>query len=95
MKLPEHGFAIAFVLVLGAACSSSNGAGHASTATTAGSGGSAGVGGAIAMGHPIGATGGMIVGALLDELERRNLKRGVVSLCAAGGIGIATVIESI
>lgn len=52
-------------------------------------------GGAIAMGHPIGATGGMIVGALLDELERRNLKRGVVSLCAAGGIGIATVIERV
>lgn len=52
-------------------------------------------GGAIAMGHPIGATGGMIVGACLDELERRNLKRGVVSLCAAGGIGIATVIERV
>ena len=52
-------------------------------------------GGAIAMGHPIGATGAMIVGALLDELERRNLKRGVVTLCAAGGIGIATVIERV
>jgi acetyl-CoA C-acetyltransferase len=52
-------------------------------------------GGAIAMGHPIGATGAMILGALLDELERRNLKRGVVTLCAAGGIGIATVIERV
>jgi acetyl-CoA C-acetyltransferase len=52
-------------------------------------------GGAIAMGHPIGATGAMILGTLLDELERRNLKRGVVTLCAAGGIGIATVIERV
>ncbi|MCK5880568.1 MAG: acetyl-CoA C-acetyltransferase [Sinobacterium sp.] len=50
-------------------------------------------GGAIAMGHPIGATGGMILGALVDELERRGLKRGVATLCAGGGIGIATVIE--
>jgi acetyl-CoA C-acetyltransferase len=50
-------------------------------------------GGAIAMGHPIGATGGMLVGTLIDELERRNLKRGMVALCAGGGIGIATVIE--
>ncbi len=50
-------------------------------------------GGAIAMGHPIGATGGMIIGALVDELERRKLKRGVATLCAGGGIGIATVIE--
>lgn len=50
-------------------------------------------GGAIAMGHPIGATGGMLVGVILDELERRNLKRGLVALCAGGGIGIATIIE--
>ena len=50
-------------------------------------------GGAIAMGHPIGATGGMIIGALVDELERRKLKRGVATLCAGGGIGIATIIE--
>jgi len=50
-------------------------------------------GGAIAMGHPIGATGGMILGTLVDELERRGLKRGVASLCAGGGIGIATVVE--
>ncbi len=52
-------------------------------------------GGAIAMGHPIGATGAMILGTLLDELERRNLKRGVVTLCAGGGIGIATIIERV
>jgi acetyl-CoA C-acetyltransferase len=50
-------------------------------------------GGAIAMGHPIGATGAMILGTLLDELERRDLKRGLVTLCAGGGIGIATIIE--
>ncbi|HEY9037315.1 MAG TPA: acetyl-CoA C-acetyltransferase [Pseudomonadales bacterium] len=52
-------------------------------------------GGAIAMGHPIGATGAMILGALLDELERRKLKRGVATLCAGGGIGIATIIERV
>jgi acetyl-CoA C-acetyltransferase len=52
-------------------------------------------GGAIAMGHPIGATGAMILGTLLDELERRNLKRGLVTLCAGGGIGIATIIERV
>lgn len=50
-------------------------------------------GGAIAMGHPIGATGGMILGTLVDELERRKLKRGVATLCAGGGIGIATIVE--
>ena len=52
-------------------------------------------GGAIAMGHPIGATGGMILGTLLDELERRGLKRGMATLCAGGGIGIATIIERV
>lgn len=52
-------------------------------------------GGAIAMGHPIGATGAMILGTLLDELERRDLKRGLVTLCAGGGIGIATIIERV
>ncbi len=52
-------------------------------------------GGAIAMGHPIGATGAMILGTLLDELERRDLTTGVVTLCAGGGIGIATVIERV
>jgi len=50
-------------------------------------------GGAIAMGHPLGATGGMLVGTLLDELERCNLRRGLVTLCVAGGMGIATIIE--
>jgi acetyl-CoA C-acetyltransferase len=52
-------------------------------------------GGAIAMGHPIGATGAMVLGTLLDELERRNLQRGLVALCAGGGIGIATIIERV
>ncbi|TNF36566.1 MAG: acetyl-CoA C-acetyltransferase [Gammaproteobacteria bacterium] len=52
-------------------------------------------GGAIAMGHPIGATGAMILGTLLDELERRKLKRGLATLCAGGGIGIATIIERV
>lgn len=50
-------------------------------------------GGAIAMGHPLGATGCMLMGTLLDELERRNLKRGLVTACVAGGMGIATLIE--
>ncbi|MDQ1038857.1 acetyl-CoA C-acetyltransferase [Streptomyces sp. V3I8] len=50
-------------------------------------------GGAIAMGHPLGATGAMLVGTVVDELERRSARRAVVSLCAGGGIGIATVIE--
>jgi len=52
-------------------------------------------GGAIAMGHPIGATGGMLVGTLLDELERRDLSRGLVTMCVGGGIGIATLIERV
>ncbi|MFT3820887.1 MAG: acetyl-CoA C-acetyltransferase [Rubrivivax sp.] len=50
-------------------------------------------GGAIALGHPLGATGCMLVGTLLDELERRGLKRGMVVLCAADGMGVATIIE--
>jgi acetyl-CoA C-acetyltransferase len=50
-------------------------------------------GGAIAMGHPLGATGAMILGTLLDELERRKLRYGLVTLCVGGGMGIATVIE--
>jgi len=50
-------------------------------------------GGAIAMGHPLGATGAMIFGTLLDELERRDLKRGLVTLCVGGGMGVATIIE--
>lgn len=52
-------------------------------------------GGAIALGHPLGASGAMILGTLLDELERRELSTGVASLCAAGGMGIATVIERV
>jgi acetyl-CoA C-acetyltransferase len=52
-------------------------------------------GGAIAMGHPLGATGAMILGTLLDELERRKLKRGLATLCVGGGMGIATIIEVI
>ena len=43
-------------------------------------------GGAIALGHPIGATGSILIGTLLDELERRDLKRGLVTMCAAGGM---------
>ena len=50
-------------------------------------------GGAIAMGHPLGATGCILVGTLLDELERRQLRRGMVVLCAADGMGVATIIE--
>lgn len=50
-------------------------------------------GGAISMGHPLGATGAMLMGTLLDELERRDLTKGVVTLCAGGGIGAATLIE--
>ncbi|MFI7248582.1 acetyl-CoA C-acetyltransferase [Micromonospora chalcea] len=52
-------------------------------------------GGAIAMGHPLGATGAMILGALVDELERRGGRYGLATLCAGGGMGIATVIERI
>ena len=50
-------------------------------------------GGAIALGHPIGATGAMLIGTLLDELERRQLKRGLVTLCAAGGLAPSMIIE--
>lgn len=50
-------------------------------------------GGAIAMGHPLGATGAILIGTLLDELERQNLRYGVATLCVGGGMGIATVIE--
>ncbi|MDB5969965.1 MAG: acetyl-CoA C-acetyltransferase [Hydrocarboniphaga sp.] len=52
-------------------------------------------GGAIAMGHPLGATGGMLVGTMLDELERRNLRRALLALCVGGGMGIATIIERV
>ena len=52
-------------------------------------------GGAIAMGHPLGATGCMLLGTLLDELERRNLSTGCATLCVGGGMGIATSIERV
>jgi acetyl-CoA C-acetyltransferase len=52
-------------------------------------------GGAIALGHPLGATGCMLLGTLIDELEARQLKRGLITLCVGGGMGIATVIERI
>jgi acetyl-CoA C-acetyltransferase len=52
-------------------------------------------GGAIALGHPLGATGAMLLGTLLDELERRDLNTGLVTLCIGGGMGIATIIERI
>jgi acetyl-CoA C-acetyltransferase len=52
-------------------------------------------GGAIAMGHPLGATGGMILGTLVDELERQNKRYGLATLCIGGGMGIATVVERI
>jgi acetyl-CoA C-acetyltransferase len=52
-------------------------------------------GGAIAMGHPLGATGGMIIGTLIDELERQDKRYGLATLCVGGGMGIATVIERI
>ncbi len=52
-------------------------------------------GGAIAMGHPLGATGCIILGTLLDELERRNLATGCATLCVGGGMGIATIIERV
>jgi acetyl-CoA C-acetyltransferase len=50
-------------------------------------------GGAMALGHPIGATGAILIGTLLDELERRGLKRGLVTMCAAGGMAPAIIIE--
>jgi acetyl-CoA C-acetyltransferase len=52
-------------------------------------------GGAIAMGHPLGATGAMIFGTVLDELERRNLNTALVTLCIGAGMGTATIIERV
>ena len=52
-------------------------------------------GGAIAMGHPLGATGAMIAGTMVDELERRGAKRALITLCVGGGMGVATIIERI
>jgi acetyl-CoA C-acetyltransferase len=50
-------------------------------------------GGAISMGHPLGATGGMLLGTVLDEMDRRGVRYGMASLCVGGGMGIATIIE--
>jgi acetyl-CoA C-acetyltransferase len=52
-------------------------------------------GGAIAMGHPLGATGAMLIGTMVDELERREARRAVVTACIGGGMGVATLIERI
>ncbi len=52
-------------------------------------------GGAIALGHPLGATGAMLIGTLLDELERRDLATGLVTMCIGGGMGISTIIERV
>jgi acetyl-CoA C-acetyltransferase len=52
-------------------------------------------GGAIALGHPIGATGAILIGTVLDELERRSLRRGLVTMCAAGGMAPAIIIERV
>ena len=52
-------------------------------------------GGAIALGHPLGATGAMILGTIVDELERRELRYGMVTLCIGGGMGLATIVERV
>ena len=52
-------------------------------------------GGAIAMGHPLGATGAMLVGTVLDELERTGGRYGLITLCIGGGMGVATIIERV
>ena len=52
-------------------------------------------GGAIALGHPIGATGAVLIGTVLDELERRDLRRGLITMCAAGGMAPAIIIERV
>jgi len=52
-------------------------------------------GGAIAMGHPLGATGAMILGTMVDELERRNARYALLTLCIGGGMGVATIIERV
>jgi acetyl-CoA C-acetyltransferase len=49
----------------------------------------------MALGHPIGATGGMLIGTLLDELERQDKQIGLVCMCTGGGMGTATIIERI
>ncbi len=52
-------------------------------------------GGAIALGHPIGATGSMLIGTVIDELERRGQGTGLVAMCTGGGMGTATIVERI
>jgi len=52
-------------------------------------------GGAIALGHPLGATGGMLIGTALDELERRDLNTALITMCIGGGMGVATIIERV
>ena len=52
-------------------------------------------GGAIALGHPLGATGAMLLGTLVDELHRRQLRFGLITLCVGGGMGIATIVERV
>ena len=52
-------------------------------------------GGSIAMGHPLGATGAILLGTLIDELERQDKSTGLITLCVGGGMGIATVIERV
>jgi acetyl-CoA C-acetyltransferase len=52
-------------------------------------------GGAIALGHPIGASGAILVQTVLDELERRDLERGLVVMCTGGGMATATIIERV
>jgi acetyl-CoA C-acetyltransferase len=52
-------------------------------------------GGAIALGHPLGATGGMLIGTVLDELERQNKSAALITMCIGGGMGVATIIERV
>jgi len=52
-------------------------------------------GGAIAMGHPLGATGAMLVGTVLDELERRGKTTALITMCIGGGMGISTILERV
>ena len=52
-------------------------------------------GGAIALGHPRGATGGMLIGTAIDEMERADLETALVTMCIGGGMGIATVLERV
>ncbi|MFJ2861956.1 acetyl-CoA C-acetyltransferase [Kitasatospora sp. NPDC087314] len=52
-------------------------------------------GGAIALGHPLGATGAMLLGTVIDELERRDLRYGLITLCVGGGMGVATIVERV